>query len=335
MYPHRTTVAGAIGALLLTFATASLGAGKGRLTVEQPIFDAGVVAKGDAVSHTFQVRNSGAEVLFLREVQPACGCTVAKFDPEIPPGGTGTVHVVLDTTNFEGPISKPVTVLSSDPTNPSVRLTIKAQVRSLVAVTPSWLRFQHVVGEEAKRTTQKLWATDGTSLQILRVESPLPFVEVSYRRAMDDELDSQGPPTQWLLTATLVANAPDGPVVGNIVVTTNHPQRPSIEIPLTGYVKPLISIQPTTVDFGHFQGSEAVRESVVLTNNGPTDFEIASVESDLSGLESEVKERNKGRQFQILVTLAGVVAPGPIETTLRVVTTDDRVLEIAVKGIAR
>jgi len=334
MYQHRTIATGAIAALFLALASASLGAGAGRLTVEQPIFDAGVIAKGDEVSHEFEIHNNGTDVLYIREVQPACGCTVARFDPEIPPGGTGTVTVVLDTTNFEGPISKPVTVLSSDATNPSVRLTIKAQVRPLVAVIPGWARFQHVVGEEEKRVTQKLWTTDGEPLQILRVESPLPFVEASYRRAMDDELDTQGPPTQWLLTATLGTDAPEGPVVGNIVVTTNHPRRPSIEIPLTGYVKPLISIQPATVDFGRFQRPQAVRKSVVLTNNGPTDFEITSVESDLPGLESEIKERDKGRQFQILVTLGGVETAGPIETTLRVYTTDERLLEITVKGIA-
>ena len=100
-----------------------------RAIAAEPVWDAGIVAKGAQVAHEFTIRNTGTEMLQIREVRPACGCTVVSYDPAIPPGGEGKVRAEVDTGSFSGAIAKEVTVFTSDPGNPMIQLTIRAQVR--------------------------------------------------------------------------------------------------------------------------------------------------------------------------------------------------------------
>src|SRR5688572_3601922 len=62
-----------------------------RAIAPEPIWDAGIVARGAKVAHEFAVRNHGVEMLQLREVRPSCGCTVVSYDAAVAPGGTGKV----------------------------------------------------------------------------------------------------------------------------------------------------------------------------------------------------------------------------------------------------
>src|SRR5579885_278720 len=78
-------------------------AGKPKAVAVEPIADVGSVAKGDSVSHDFVIKNEGTAPLELTRVEPACGCTVAKFDKTIAPGQSGMVHTVIDSSTFNGP----------------------------------------------------------------------------------------------------------------------------------------------------------------------------------------------------------------------------------------
>ena len=81
-----------------------------RLTLVEPVKDFGTVPKGQKLDWSFEVRNTGTTDLEILAAKPACGCTVADFDKVIKPGQTGKVTAHVDTTNFAGPIAKPVTL---------------------------------------------------------------------------------------------------------------------------------------------------------------------------------------------------------------------------------
>src|SRR4028118_102032 len=95
----------AILALCAIFFAASLQAqaAKPKAVVAEAIKDVGVAAKGEKVSHAFQIRNEGTATLEITEVVAACGCTVVEFDKTIAPGQAGKVNVVIDTETFAGP----------------------------------------------------------------------------------------------------------------------------------------------------------------------------------------------------------------------------------------
>ena len=59
-----------------------------RLTIIEPVKDYGTVPKGEKLSWTFAIKNTGTSDLQIIAARPACGCTVADFDKVIKPGET-------------------------------------------------------------------------------------------------------------------------------------------------------------------------------------------------------------------------------------------------------
>ncbi|RPH53759.1 DUF1573 domain-containing protein, partial [bacterium] len=188
----------ALSAVLLVAATL-LAAGKPKAVAVEPIKDAGNVPKGDKIIHDFVIRNDGDAPLEITQVHPACGCTVVEFDKTIAPGQTGKIHAVLDTSTFNGAISKGVSVFTNDTDTPQIELTVRAKVEPFIAVKPGYARYITVQGEQKEGTiTQTLWATDGAPLDVVKVESPYPFLKTSFREAKPEErLADGGQGKQW------------------------------------------------------------------------------------------------------------------------------------------
>jgi hypothetical protein len=103
----RAAILAGLALLFATVVRAEEVQPKPKVVVPAPIYDAGVVSKGAKVIHDFEVKNEGDGDLQILDVRAACGCTVASFDRLIPPGGSGHVHLEVDTTAFVGPIARP------------------------------------------------------------------------------------------------------------------------------------------------------------------------------------------------------------------------------------
>ena len=118
-------------------AAAGLGAaqaaepGAPSIEVSDPVFDFGEVMEGSEVTHEFLVRNDGKGTLRIEQVRPSCGCTAAHYDRTVPAGGTGKVTLRLDTRGYEGKLKKTATVLSNDPREPRLILTLQGAVKTL------------------------------------------------------------------------------------------------------------------------------------------------------------------------------------------------------------
>jgi hypothetical protein len=92
--------------------------------------DFGKVAEGEKVSYSFAFDNKGTANLILSSATTTCGCTVPKYDTKpIPPGTSGNLEVVFDTSGRNGMQTKTITV-KSNATTPVVLLKITAEVVS-------------------------------------------------------------------------------------------------------------------------------------------------------------------------------------------------------------
>jgi hypothetical protein len=90
--------------------------------------DFGKVSEGEKLSYTFTVDNKGKSDLIISSALTTCGCTVPKYDRKpIPPGGSGNIEVVFDTSGRSGTQTKTITVKSNAST-PVVILKITAEV---------------------------------------------------------------------------------------------------------------------------------------------------------------------------------------------------------------
>jgi|ERR1035437_662889 hypothetical protein len=104
------------------------GTGKSEIVFREYQYDFGKVAEGEKISHTFIFDNKGTTNLIITSASTTCGCTVSKYNTKpIPPGASGNLEVVFDTSGRDGMQTKTITV-KSNASKPVVLLKITAEV---------------------------------------------------------------------------------------------------------------------------------------------------------------------------------------------------------------
>jgi copper(I)-binding protein len=314
-------------ALLATAGTSAAFAAA-RAVVEQPVLDVGKVAKGEKIEASFTLSNTGDATLLVREVKPSCGCTVARYDASIPAGESGQIATVVRTENFSGPIAKSVTVFTNDSDNPKITLVIKADVQPQIEVRPGYVRFIVVEGPGSESSTQTLRSVDGPALEVLGVRSPFPFVKASYSRLDDGE-------DRWAVELKLDRNrAALGPIADFVEVQTNHPKQPVVKIPVSGFIRPVVSVTPRVAELGSRSLESAFTTTLEVRNQTDAAISLASVSADVAGLVAAIEEVEAGQVYKIVLTLTPEMAKGPFEGKVQITTTSRRrpTIEVDVSG---
>jgi hypothetical protein len=338
MNRHMKTAILALCCLLLVAATllAQGAAGKPKAVAVEPIKDVGFVAKGEMATNEFVIRNDGDAPLELREVRAACGCTVADFDKVIAPGKTGKVRVTVDTKSFNGPTAKGVTVYTNDPAAPAIELTVRADVGQFVKMKPGYARFI-TVQREAKegKIVQTLWTPDKSPLEIVKVESPYPFLKVRYWEAKPEErLAENADQQQWKVELSLSNDAPVGPLTEPVKVHTTHPKQKLVQIPVSGFVRPVMAVTPPVVDMGQVNGTDPVKFSLNVRNFATEPIKVTSIAGDIQGINAKIEPVQEGREYQVQVTFQPEARKGPVNGKLTLTTDSQKIpwIEVQLKG---
>ena len=340
---HAILLRAVAPALLLTLgaatalATATVGEAGPRLVVPEAVWDAGKVAPGEKIVHDFEIRNEGTAPLAITDVRPACGCTVAEFDATIAPGATGKVHAVLDTASFRGAIAKGITVLTDDPAQPRIELTMKATVEPRIFVEPGFARFIQPQLSDPGTVEQRVFTASFDDLRILAVESPYPFLEVTHSPLPEELWNENGVGRQHHLVFTLdYGKAPMGPLAGYVIVRTNHPLQPELQIPVSGFVRPMLVVTPREADFGEIEIEKPITATMVLKNYARDLLKVTGAESTVEGVAVEIEQVEEGREWSVLLTLDPTIGPGAFSGTIRLRTDHPKqpLIEIPLKGTA-
>ena len=97
--------------------------------------DFGTAKMGEVVSITFRCKNTGDKPLYLFNVQPSCGCTLADYTKEpIAPGQEGRIDAQFDTKkSHPGEVHKTVFVSA----NNSNKVTANLKFSGIVLASDS------------------------------------------------------------------------------------------------------------------------------------------------------------------------------------------------------
>jgi hypothetical protein len=316
-------------------AAAGASAPHGKAVAVEPIKDAGSVAKGDKVTQDFLIRNDGNAPLQITDVKASCGCTVVSFDKTIAPGKTGTVHVAVDTVTFTGPIAKGVTVFTDDPATPQIELTVRAKVEPYIVVTPGYARYVVVRGEPKEgNIVQTLYAPDGLPMDIVKVDSPFPFLTVSFREAQEGERTAGITVKQWRVEMLMSNDAPVGPLAGYVTVHTNHPKQKLVEIPISGFVRPVIAVTPPKADFGQIEVKEPLHRSLDVRNFATEPIRVTGLDPLGDGLKAELEPLQDGREYSVKLTVTTAMPKGAFHRKLTLHTDSPKspVIEVDLSG---
>jgi len=95
---------------------------------EKTEHDLGRILQGETVGYNFTYTNVGESPLIILEARAGCGCTVPRFSKKpIPPGESGVIEVVFDSSGRIGQQNKIVSIRTNAGES-SVQLTIKADI---------------------------------------------------------------------------------------------------------------------------------------------------------------------------------------------------------------
>lgn len=334
----RTAILALSAGLLIAGALAAQVAqgAKPKAVVAQPILDVGKKPKGEKLIGEFVIRNEGNAPLEISEVRPACGCTVADFTKTIAPGQSGTIKLTIDTADLSGPTSKGATVYTSDVDNPQIELTVRAIVDPYIFVKPGYARYITVQNEPKEGTIgQTLWAPDGTSFDVVKVDSPWPYLTTSFREAKDAERQADAKGKQWYVEMHLANSAPVGPLADMVRVTTNHPKQPTVEIPVSGFVRPVLAVTPPEGDLGKIELKEPLKRTLGVRNFATEDIKVTGAQVDNPNVEAKIEPIKEGREYVVRVILKPELGKGPFKFIVTLTTDSPKVpvVKVPVEGI--
>lgn len=302
-----------------------------RLTIVEPIKDYGVIPKGDKLTWSFLVKNTGDADLQIISAKPGCGCTVADFDKVIKPGETGKVTAHVDTTAFAGPIAKAVTLETNDPNTPTAQLTLKAIVKPFVEAYPAgFLRYNLLQGD-ADTQTVTLYSEEDDPFEIKSIDVPGDYVKATFSKvaSKEDRVPDVGKTDQNQYKIAVTVGGPDvkiGPLAEHIYVHTNSKHQPDYTISLSGVVRPTFRVEPGVVNFGEVTPTDTAASRTVLLHSNdlknPERFSVTHVESSSPFVTASVKPgANKG-DYEVMLQVAKDAKPGDIDGTVKIHTND-------------
>jgi hypothetical protein len=316
-----------------------------RLTIIEPLKDFGTVPKGEKIDWSFSIKNTGDADLQILAAKPGCGCTVADFDKVIKPGQTGKVTAHVDTTAFNGPIQKSVTVESNDPGTPSAQLSIHAIVKPYVEAYPAGFVRYNLLQGDADTQSFTIYSEEEEPLEILGIDVPGDYVKATYSKIEKAEdlakVGRQGQ-TQYKVNITVGGpSAPIGPLADKVRIRTNSKHQPEYLVTVSGLIRPTLRVEPTSVNFGEITASDpAGTRSVLLHSNDlktPGNFVVTKAESSNPNVSTEVKPSPNAGEYEVSVKLNKDAKPGDIAGTVKIYTSDkiNPVITVPVSGTVK
>jgi len=136
----------------------------------EPNYDWGTVLTGEEVEHAFRIENRGGSVLKIENVRTSCGCTTARYDKEIPPGGKGEIVLRIRTRGFTHRVRKTATITTNDPHNKTFKLSIGGDIKPVVKFDPPYPMMEGLRGETLTTKVRITRELEGR-LEILSVKS--------------------------------------------------------------------------------------------------------------------------------------------------------------------
>jgi hypothetical protein len=278
----------------------------------------GTVARSQAVEHSFPVKNVGTKVLKIRHIETTCLCATARATKsELQPGESAEIIAKLEPYKYPGhDPQKTLSVVTNDPDEPAVPLTILAFIVDMVELEPEEILLPNLRAGQPASAEARIIQDGAMDLDIKQIESSSPMISVDTRPL---EGDRKG----HILAITISPEMPEGAFEESITITTNYSDYTDykrmrggglelyknykkLQLPVKGAIKGTISVVPRSVNFGSVSPGESQQRKLVVS--GDTPFEIESVSLADSALSASFGPAAAGIRHEISIQF---LAEGP------------------------
>ncbi|MCH7883723.1 MAG: redoxin domain-containing protein [Planctomycetes bacterium] len=271
---------------------------KAVIQCDESTHDFGTVWVGPALKHSFTIKNIGDKALKITRVKPACGCTIAgPYPRSIEPGESGEFPFSIATKKLRSRFEKSITVESSDPLNPKLRLKVRGEVKRYVDVVPANANFGTLFGGEPQERVINI--TNNT-------DDPLE-IKLSPPTTDDFEftLEEKEPGKRFELRVSVSPPYKPGNLTSVITLETNKKAQEKVTVYARAKVPQRIDVQPTSIVVVEPSGTQTrgLSRVIRITNYGATPVKVLEATVDDPEITLTLSERTAGKAYTVMVQM--------------------------------
>ena len=261
-------------ALLFTGVALAQEAGQPKLTLSQPSWDFGKAWHPEPRSMVLTIKNEGDAELLLEEVRSTCGCTVAQpATDHVPPGGSTTVNVRVETRGKQGDFHSKVIIKSNDPKHRETQFPIKGFVLRAVTRDP--------LGGFGIRALDGKPGLTGTLKLENQTDQPMDLkLKSNSLTGLDIEIREITPGLSYEVIGRTTRGFEEGQYRGALVFTTGLDREPTLNI--TTAIRIFSVVQPSPASIYLRKGDEepVMRRIMVQYYGDSDDFKVLGAKCD-------------------------------------------------------
>jgi hypothetical protein len=263
----------------------------GKIKFSIPVYDFGRAKSGDQVRYTYTFTNTDPnEDLEIRGVQPQCGCTTAgEFSKKVGPGKSGTIAIQFNSSNYNGPVLKMITVSTSDRSQPSVMLQLKGTIWRPIEVNPLYAII-----------TVSPDSGGGSSTVSVINNMPEPvsvFSPECNNHVFSATLSTNEPGKKYSLTVSTIGQLQAGNNSGQVTLKTDSTNAPVVNVIVMANVQPAVVVSPPSISLISSPLASAITNTITIQNNSTNKMVLSEPSSSTPGIGVDIKELQPGRVF--------------------------------------
>ena len=272
----------------------------------------GIAGVGQQVEHAFTVRNVGGQELIVHPQEKGCrGAPKVTIGQEALAPGANTQVTVSFTIGHSGSVMKSAELLTTDPTQPVVYLTVHGTVPHDLRTYPDRV---YLGGEKDAIPARTVTISGPAEMDVTEVgtERGLFDLTLSEPQVFEDEKKT------WTLELAFKPESFVGGIEDQLSIKTTHPERPLVTIPINGGVRGDLRVIPPSVFFGFVNPCVEAQQTIAIESRSFAPFAVKSVTSDSPKITAGTPENNDG-VWSIPVSV-DTTAEGVVEGSLTVTT---------------
>lgn len=295
-----------------------------RVEVDDPTFDFGSMQRGTTKSHQFVFKNVGTAPLTLRVGQTSCKCTLGTVDDEpIPPGESVEVELEWSAKQDGGEFRQTATILTNDPTQSQVLLTVFGTIVQATGVSPPDLVFDKVPAGGVKTAEVYLMAMLQDELHVgsamLTDEKTRDLFDIQIEPVAKEALPDPKAKAGVKISVTSKPGLPVGRFDQWLSLTTDLADAKKLDIPVVGRVVGDISLygrdwseERATLSLGRVKSSTGKKSTINIVVRGEQagEVEFSFVSANPPELNVEIGEAKKLKDDLVHVPLTVEIPPG-------------------------
>ena len=250
-----------------------------KIQIDTTPVDLGTIDDSGMHERRIAIRNVGDEALVLGTLRASCTCIALSHVDEsmkkIPPGEEGALVVRFSPAGKRGEVLQTLTLATGDPERPEVSLRVRALVKPVIFVTPSFVRWDDLRLGEGGEAEVKIYA-EKPDFAIVSGEIILDEQNMLEWSASDPvRVEQEGEElTLVVVTVGVRPGAPSGMVAGQVTLNTNDERRPQVFIRTSGEVVGDLRAEPRFVTFNRVNGGDRVERTFTLGSASGKPFKV-------------------------------------------------------------